>query len=74
MHQLTLPNSVYWDGHVLRRQDVHVLTWAMEFEVEGQRSKQRSQRGWKGQVEEGSMKCCFGRLICTLSIKVDCWH
>ena len=42
--QLAMANSVHWYGHVLRREDGHVLRRALDFEVEGQRKK-GSQRG-----------------------------
>ena len=35
--QLAMTNSVCWYGHVLRREDAHVLRRALDFEVEGQR-------------------------------------
>ena len=38
--QLAMANSVCWCGHVLRRDDDHVLRRALDFEVEGQ--------SWKG--------------------------
>ena len=33
MHQLVITNSVHWFGHVLRREDGHVLIRALLFEV-----------------------------------------
>ena len=39
--QLSMANSVRWYGHVLRRQDGHVLRTALDFEVDGQRKKGR---------------------------------
>ena len=54
--QLAMANSVCWYGHVLRREDCHVLRRALDFEVEGQRKKGRPKRTWKKQVEEKSMK------------------
>ena len=56
MDHLTMANSVRWYGHVLRREDGHVLARALDFEVEGQRKKGRPKRTWKRQVEEESMK------------------
>ena len=35
--QLAMANSVRWDGHVLRREDSHVLRRALDLKVEGQR-------------------------------------
>ena len=32
-------NSAHWYGHVLRREDDHVLRRALDFEVEGQRDE-----------------------------------
>ena len=37
--QLAMANGVHWYGHVLRREDGHVLRRALDFEVEGQRLK-----------------------------------
>ena len=37
--QLAMANSICWHGHVLRREDVHVLIMALDSEVEGQRKK-----------------------------------
>ena len=54
--QLAMANSVRWCGHVLRRQDDHVLRSALHFEFEGQRKKGRLKRTWKKQVEEESVK------------------
>ena len=42
--QLAVANSVRWYGHVLRREDGHVLRRALDFEVEGQRKKGRPRR------------------------------
>ena len=54
--QLAMANSVCWHGHVLGREDGHVLRRALDFEVEGQRKKGRPKRTWKKQVEEESVK------------------
>ena len=54
--QFTITNSVCWHGHVLRREDGHVLTWALDVEVEGRRKKERLKRTWDKQVEDESVK------------------
>ena len=59
--QLAIANSVHLYGHVLRREDGHVLRRALDFEVEGQRKKGRPKRTWKKQVEEESMKVVLRR-------------
>ena len=51
-----MADSVCWYGHVLRREDGHVLRRELDVEVEGQRKKGRPKRMWKKQVEEESMK------------------
>ena len=53
---LAIANSVRWYGHVLRREDSHILRRALDFEVEGQRKKGRPKMTWKKQVEVESMK------------------
>ena len=54
--QFSMANSVRWHGHVLRREDGHVVRDAFDLEVEGQREKERLKRTWKKQLEEESMK------------------
>ena len=56
MDRLAMTDSVRWYGHVLRREDGHVLRRALDFEVEGQRKKGRPKMTWKRQVEEENMK------------------
>ena len=51
-----MANSVRWSGHVLSRENGHVLGKAMDVEVEGQRKKWWLKRTWKRQVEDESMK------------------
>ena len=41
-------------GHVLRRDDGHVLRKALEFEVKGKRKRGRPKKTWKTQVEKES--------------------
>ena len=50
--QLAMANSVRWYGHVLRREDCHVLRMALDFEVEDQRKTGRFRRTGEKQVEE----------------------
>ena len=61
IEQFALANIVRWYGHVLRREDGHVMRRAQDLEVEGQRKKARSKRTWKKQVEEKSLKVGLGR-------------
>ena len=53
---LAMANRVRWYGHVLRIEDGHVLTRALDFGVEVQRKKGRPNRTWKKLVEEESVK------------------
>ena len=39
--------SVRWCGLLLRREDDHVLTMALDFEVEDQGKKGRPKRRWR---------------------------
>ena len=56
MDQLAMTGSVCWYGHVLRREDGHILRRALHFKVEGQRMKGMTNRTRKKQVEEEGMK------------------
>ena len=47
MDQLAMENSVHWYGHVLRRENCHVLRRALDLEVEGLRKKGRTKKTWK---------------------------
>ena len=50
-----MANSVRWHGHVLRREDAHVLRRGLDFKGEGQRKKGRLKWTWKKEVEEESV-------------------
>ena len=65
--QLAMANSVHWHGHVLRREDGHVLRKAI---IKALKKKWRPKRTWKKQVEEESAKVGLGR--CTLPINGGC--
>ena len=52
--QMAKANRVRWYGHVLRRDDGHVLRKALEFEVKGKRKRRRPNKMWKTQVEKES--------------------
>ena len=56
MDQLAMADIVRWNGHMMRREDGHVLRRALDFEVEGQGKKGRPKRTWKKQVGKESMK------------------
>ena len=56
IHQLAMADSVRWYGHVLRREDGHVLRRALDFKVEGKKKKGKLKRTWKKQVEEECVK------------------
>ena len=43
-----------WYGHLLRRDDGHVLRKALEFEVKGKRKRGRPRKTWRLQVEKES--------------------
>ena len=46
--------GVRWYGHVLRRDDGHVVRKALEFELNGKRKGGRPKKMWKLQVEKES--------------------
>ena len=73
MDQLAMANSVCWYGHVLRREDGHVLRMALDFVVEGQRKKRRLKRTCIKQVEEDSVKVGLRRkdALCRSKWSVD---
>ena len=54
--QMAKANGVRWYGHVLRRDDEHVLRRASEFEVKGKRRQGRPRKTWKTQVERKSKR------------------
>ena len=47
-------NGVRWYGHVLRRNDGHVLRKASEFEGKRKRKRGQPKKMWKTQVEKES--------------------
>ena len=52
--QVKKANGVSWYGHVLRRDDGHVLRKALKFEVKSKRKRGRPKKTWKTQVEKES--------------------
>ena len=52
--QMAKVNGVRWYGHVLSRDDGHVLRKALKFEVRGKRKPGRQKKIWKIQVEKES--------------------
>ena len=52
--QMEKANGVRWYGHLLRRDDGHVLRKALEFEVKGKRNRGRPKKTSKTQVEKES--------------------
>ena len=52
--QMAKANGVRLYGHVLRRDDGHVLRKALEFEVRGKRKRGRPKKTWKAQGEKES--------------------
>ncbi|XP_006813953.1 uncharacterized protein LOC102807557, partial [Saccoglossus kowalevskii] len=54
--RLAKANGIRWYGHVLRREDGHVLRRALDLEVSGPRKRGRPKKTWKMQVEEESGK------------------
>ena len=56
MVRMAKGNVVRWYGHVLRRDDGHVLRKALEFEVKGKRKRGRPKKTWKTQVEKESKR------------------
>ena len=54
--QMAKANAVRWYGHVLRKEDGHVLRRALDFEVKGRRKRGRPKKTWRKQVEEESRK------------------
>ena len=59
--RLAMTSSDRQYGHVLRREDGHVLRRALYFEIEGQRKKGRTKMTWNKQVEEERVKAGLRR-------------
>ena len=57
--QMAKAYGVRWYGHVLRRDDGHVLRKALEFEVKGKRKRGRPRKIWRSQVEKESKSVGF---------------
>ena len=63
--QMAKANEVRWYGHVLRRDDGHVLRKALEFEVKGKRRRERPRKKWKLYASgEGEQECWLGEGGC----------
>ena len=71
VYQLDMANSVHWCGHVLTREDGHVMRRALDNEVEGQRRKGRLKRTRNKQDEDEGVKLGLRRedALC----RSQCW-
>ena len=56
MDQLAIANRVRWHGHVMRRDNGHVMRRALDLKVQGQRKKKWPKMTWEKQIEEESVK------------------
>ena len=54
--RLAKANAVRWYGHILRREEKHILRQALELQVDGARGKGRPRKTWRKQVEEEMKK------------------
>ena len=54
--QMAKANGVRWYGHVLGRNDGHVLRKALKFEVKGTKKQGRPKKTWNMQVEKESLE------------------
>ena len=52
--QMAKANGQRWYGHVLRRDDGHVMRKGLEFEVRSKRKRGRPKKTWKVRVEKES--------------------
>ena len=58
---MTKANGVRWYGHVLRRDDGHVLRKELEFEVsQGQEEARTTKKDVEDASGEGEQECWFG--------------
>ena len=53
---LAMASSVRWYGHVLRREDGHVLRSTIDLDVEGQGKKGRSKEEWEVKGRRGGQR------------------
>ena len=65
--QMAKANRMRWCGHVMRRDDGHVLRKALEFEVRGQ----DDQEDVEDVGGEGEQKRCFGEKECHESSEME---
>ena len=69
--QMAKVNGVRWFGHVLRREDGHVLRKALEFEVKGKEEVRTTKEDVEDASGEGEQECWFGEGGCLESSKME---
>ena len=69
--QMAKVNGVRWYGHVLRREDGHVLRKALEFEVKGKEEVRTTKEDVEDASGEGEQECWFGEGGCLESSKME---
>ena len=61
LDRMAKASSIRWYGHVLRKEDQHVIVKALKFEVSGNRGRGRPKQTWKKQVENEMKKNGLGK-------------
>ena len=56
LDKMAIASSIWWYGHVLRKEDENVIVKALKFEVSGSRGRGRPKQTWKKQVENEMKK------------------
>ena len=56
LDRMAKASSMRWFGHVLRKEDEHVIVKALKFEVSGSRGRGRPKQTWRKQVENEMKK------------------
>ena len=70
--QMAKANAMRWYGHVLRRDDGHVLRRALEFEmIEGHEEARTTKEDMEDASGEGEQECWFGEKGCHESSKME---
>ena len=71
MDQLAMEDSVRWYGHMLMREDGHVLRRALDGVVEGEREENEAEEDVEGEGYGGKYKGWFGKGRCILPTNVE---
>ena len=73
LDRMAKTSSIWWYGHVLRKEEENAIVKALKFEVSGSRGRGRPKQTWKKQVENEMKKMDWGKRMHVIEQNGEAW-